>query len=70
MIGFFFITITVHVCKEYLFLVLDESPTTCSVFLNESGLELFMNALQVVSHLDVESRTQVETKVLGLLVSA
>ena len=60
----------IYIYKEYLIHLVDESPTTCSVFLNESGLELFMNALQVVSHLDVESRTQVETKVLGLLVSA
>ena len=39
------------------------------MFLNESGLELFMNTLQVVSTLEADTRTQVETKVLGLLVS-
>ncbi|WAR24138.1 ZYG11-like protein [Mya arenaria] len=46
---------------------LNESPATCKVFLNEGGLELFMMTLQVVSSMDMDTRVQVETKILGLL---
>ena len=55
-------------CIYIIITVTDESPATCSVFLNEAGLELYMTTLQVVSPLTAENRTQVETKVLGLLV--
>ena len=49
--------------------IIDESPATCKVFLNEGGLDLFMSTLQVVSTMDSDTRVQVETKVLGLLVN-
>ena len=49
--------------------VADESPPTCSVFLAEQGLELFMRMLQALEEVDNENRVQVETKILGLLVS-
>ena len=51
------------------FSTIDESPATCKVFLNEGGLDLFMTTLQVVSSMEVDTRVQVETKILGLLVS-
>ncbi|CAM1154436.1 ZYG11B (predicted) [Pycnogonum litorale] len=40
----------------------DESPTTCNVFLEEGGLELFLKVMQTY-----QSEAAVETKVLGLL---
>nr|KAG5711819.1 hypothetical protein BaRGS_023583 [Batillaria attramentaria] len=45
----------------------DESPPTCSVFLSEQGLELFMNMLQALEDVEADNRVQVETKILGLL---
>lgn len=47
----------------------DESPPTCGVFLSEQGLDLFMNMLQSLGNVEAENRVQVETKILGLLVS-
>ena len=49
--------------------VTDESPPTCNVFLGEQGLELFMKMLQALEEEDNDNRVQVETKILGLLVS-
>lgn len=49
--------------------VADESPPTCSVFLGEQGLELFMSMLQALEEVDNDNRIQVETKILGLLVN-
>lgn len=46
----------------YLNNCLDESPTTCKVFIDEGGLQLYMNILNTF----VNDST-VETKVLGLV---
>lgn len=43
-------------------LVTDESPTTCGVFLDEGGLDLFLQVLQ-----KFPGESTVETKVLGLV---
>lgn len=40
----------------------DESPTTCRVFLNEGGLDLFLGVLVTFA-----GEATVETKVLGLV---
>ena len=48
--------------------VSDESPATCSVFLREQGLELFMTMIQGMNDVDTDTKVQVETKILGLLV--
>jgi Zyg-11 family protein len=40
----------------------DESPTTCGVFLEEGGLDLFLEVLQTFP-----GEATVETKVLGLV---
>lgn len=40
----------------------DESPSTCGVFLEENGLNLFLDVLNVY-----QDETAVETKVLGLI---
>ena len=49
--------------------VVDESPQTCQMFLDEHGLELFINVLQTFRAVVDDNRVQVETKVLGLIVS-
>lgn len=41
---------------------LDESPSTCKVFLEEGGMSLFLNVLEVFA-----GECEVETKVLGLI---
>lgn len=46
---------------QFLFLT-DESPTTCKVFIDEGGLQLYMNILNTF----IDDST-VETKVLGLV---
>lgn len=46
----------------------DEAPSTCSVFLREGGLELFMQLLEVTEGEQSDNHVQVETKILGLLV--
>lgn len=61
------IDMTLKFTLSALWNLTDESPATCSVFLNEAGLELYMTTLQVVSPMTADTRTQVETKVLGLL---
>ncbi|KAL5021080.1 hypothetical protein ScPMuIL_000235 [Solemya velum] len=61
------VDITLKFTLSALWNLTDESPPTCHVFLKDNGLELFMNALQVVSEMESESRVQVETKILGLL---
>jgi Zyg-11 family protein len=43
-------------------LLSDESPTTCSVFLEEGGLDLFLEVL-----VTFQDECTVETKVLGLI---
>ncbi|XP_071119076.1 protein zyg-11 homolog B-like [Haliotis cracherodii] len=64
------IDITLKFTLSALWNLTDESAPTCHVFLNESGLELFMKMLQTLNDtldLENESRVQVETKILGLL---
>lgn len=61
------IDITLKFTLSALWNLTDESPATCHVFLHEGGLELFMTILQTVSTMEVDVRTQVETKILGLL---
>jgi Zyg-11 family protein len=45
-----------------LFLLTDESPTTCNVFLEEGGMDLFLEVLMTF-----QDECAVETKVLGLI---
>ena len=47
----------------------DEAPSTCNVFLTEGGLELFMKLLHLTGGEETDNHVQVETKILGLLVS-
>ncbi|XP_076463188.1 protein zyg-11 homolog B-like [Babylonia areolata] len=61
------IDITLKFTLSALWNLTDESPPTCSVFLGENGLELFMMMLQMLEEVDSDSRVQVETKILGLL---
>jgi Zyg-11 family protein len=56
------VDITLKFTLSALWNLTDESPTTCSVFLNEGGMTLFLQVLQVFPE-DVS----IETKVLGLL---
>ncbi|KAK3092105.1 hypothetical protein FSP39_025250 [Pinctada imbricata] len=61
------IDITLKFTLSALWNLTDESPATCNVFLNEGGLDLFMTTLHVVREMDSDVRTEVETKILGLL---
>lgn len=61
------IDITLKFTLSALWNLTDESPRTCSVFLGEQGLELFMKLLQALEDVDNDNRVQVETKILGLL---
>lgn len=61
------IDITLKFTLSALWNLTDESPPTCCVFLKEGGLDLFMETLQIVSEMETDTRTQVETKILGLL---
>lgn len=61
------VDITLKFTLSALWNLTDESPATCKVFLSEGGLDLFMTTLQVVSSMEVDTRVQVETKILGLL---
>ncbi|KAK3611985.1 hypothetical protein CHS0354_011644 [Potamilus streckersoni] len=61
------IDITLKFTLSALWNLTDESPPTCHTFLNEGGLELFMSMLQVVSTMEVDTRVNVEAKILGLL---
>ncbi|KAK7504037.1 hypothetical protein BaRGS_00004769 [Batillaria attramentaria] len=61
------IDITLKFTLSALWNLTDESPPTCSVFLSEQGLELFMNMLQALEDVEADNRVQVETKILGLL---
>lgn len=61
------VDITLKFTLSALWNLTDESPATCKVFLSEGGLDLFMSTLQVVSPMDIDTRVQVETKILGLL---
>lgn len=61
------IDITLKFTLSALWNLTDESPQTCSVFLSEKGLELFMNMLQALEDVEADNRVQVETKILGLL---
>ncbi len=56
------IDITLKFTLSALWNLTDESPSTCSVFLNEGGMDLFLQVLQVFPD-DIS----IETKVLGLL---
>ncbi len=56
------IDVTLKFTLSALWNLTDESPTTCSVFLEEGGLELYIEVLNVFP-----GETAVETKVLGLL---
>lgn len=47
---------------EFFNFISDESPTTCSVFLEEAGMELFLRVLEIF-----QGESAVETKVLGLI---
>ncbi|XP_077981711.1 protein zyg-11 homolog B-like [Glandiceps talaboti] len=54
--------VTLKFTLSALWNLTDESPTTCSIFLNEGGLELLMHILEIFPN-----ETAVETKVLGLI---
>ena len=56
------VNITLKFTLSALWNLTDESPSTCSVFLNEGGMELFLLVLSTFPN-DVS----IETKVLGLL---
>lgn len=60
------IDITSEICTKInlcaLYVLIDESPSTCSVFLDEGGLTLFLEVLQTFP-----GEATVETKVLGLI---
>ncbi|XP_011497736.1 PREDICTED: protein zyg-11 homolog B [Ceratosolen solmsi marchali] len=56
------VDITMKFTLSALWNLTDESATTCKVFLEEGGMELFMEVL-----LSFEGESSVETKVLGLL---
>ena len=51
-----------HFYSYYPMFVSDESPTTCSVFLEEGGMDLFLDVL-----VTFQDECTVETKVLGLI---
>ncbi|XP_075228477.1 protein zyg-11 homolog B-like isoform X2 [Lycorma delicatula] len=56
------VDITMKFTLSALWNLTDESPTTCGVFLEEGGLELFLQVLQ-----KFPGESTVETKVLGLV---
>ena len=56
------IDITLKYTLSALWNLTDESPTTCSVFLGEGGMELFIEVLDTFP-----GDKCIETKVLGLL---
>lgn len=56
------IDITLKFTLSALWNLTDESPRTCSVFLGQGGLELFLKVLEVFP-----GELSIETKVLGLL---
>ncbi|KAH9488283.1 Protein zyg-11 B [Bulinus truncatus] len=59
--------ITLRFTLSALWNLTDEAPSTCSVFLSEGGLELFIKLLQLTDGEETENHVQVETKILGLL---
>jgi len=59
--------VTMRFTLSALWNLTDESPSTCDMFLNEGGLDLFLDVLRTYKDLGEEARTQVETKVLGLI---
>ncbi|KAK2191886.1 hypothetical protein NP493_43g02052 [Ridgeia piscesae] len=61
------VDITMKFTLSALWNLTDESPLTCELFLNEGGLELFLEVLQRYKDMPNEDRVQVETKVLGLI---
>ncbi|XP_025424633.1 protein zyg-11 homolog B-like [Sipha flava] len=56
------VDVTMKFTLSALWNLTDESPTTCKVFIDEGGLELYMNILNTF----IDDST-VETKVLGLI---
>ncbi|XP_049783276.1 protein zyg-11 homolog B-like isoform X2 [Schistocerca cancellata] len=54
--------ITIKFTLSALWNLTDESPKTCTVFLEEGGMELFLKVLETF-----EDESAVETKVLGLI---
>ncbi|PNF20924.1 zyg-11-like protein B [Cryptotermes secundus] len=56
------IDITIKFTLSALWNLTDESPTTCSVFLEEGGMDLFLEVLMTF-----QDECAVETKVLGLI---
>ena len=56
------IDITLKFTLSALWNLTDESPKTCSVFLDEGGMSLFLQVLQAFPN-----DNTIETKVLGLL---
>ncbi|KAJ9592355.1 hypothetical protein L9F63_015961, partial [Diploptera punctata] len=56
------VDITIKFTLSALWNLTDESPTTCSVFLEEGGMDLFLDVL-----VTFQDECTVETKVLGLI---
>lgn len=56
------VDITMKFTLSALWNLTDESATTCKVFLDEGGMELFLQVLE-----SFQGESSVETKVLGLL---
>ncbi len=56
------VDVTLKFTLSALWNLTDESPETCSVFLKEGGLELYLEVLNVFP-----GDESIETKVLGLL---
>nr|CAD7266549.1 unnamed protein product [Timema shepardi] len=56
------VDITIKFTLSALWNLTDESPTTCSVFLEEGGMALFLEVLETF-----QDESAVETKVLGLV---
>ncbi|CAG2054174.1 unnamed protein product, partial [Timema podura] len=56
------VDITIKFTLSALWNLTDESPTTCSVFLEEGGMALFLEVLETF-----QEESAVETKVLGLV---
>lgn len=56
------VDITMKFTLSALWNLTDESATTCKVFLEEGGMELFLEVLE-----SFQGESSVETKVLGLL---
>lgn len=54
--------ITIKFTLSALWNLTDESPSTCKVFLEEGGMDLFLSVLEVFAN-----ESAVETKVLGLI---